>query len=193
MSMQPQQENSQVKDNKEELNKADSNSSESNDAQVKRTKKRDKVVQLFRPKDFSEEHEFLPAALEIQRTPPSPLGRIIVWVIMLFFVLTFIWAWFGKIDIVATATGQIVPAGKSKVIQSFETASVSDILVKDGDKVKQGDVLIKLDTTSSQAEVTRLETQLKQFNADQSRIQATLVNIEQPQNAPDDFDPGERD
>ena len=31
------------------------------------------------------EHEFLPAALEIQETPPSPLGRMIIWVIMLFF------------------------------------------------------------------------------------------------------------
>ena len=148
-----------------------------NSPQEKQVSKSNKVIQLFRPKDFNESHEFLPAALEIQRTPPSPLGRIIIFVIILFFILAFIWAWFGKIDIVATATGQIVPAGKSKVIQSFETASVEQILVKDGDRVKQGDLLIKLDTTSTQAEVTRIDKQLTQLKNDQVRIQSVLNNI----------------
>ncbi len=140
----------------------------------------DKFVQLFRSKDFDEAHEFLPAALEIQRTPPSPLGRIIIWVIMLFFILTVIWAWLGKIDIVATATGQIVPVGKSKVIQSLETANIKEILVKDGDKVQPGDTLIRLETTRIQAEITQLQQQLSQQTFDIERIKQTLQKIEQP-------------
>ncbi|GAB6069160.1 HlyD family type I secretion periplasmic adaptor subunit [Thiomicrorhabdus hydrogeniphila] len=142
-----------------------------------------KVVQLFRPKDFRDEHEFLPAALEIQRTPPSPLGRIIIWVIILFFVLAFIWAWFGKIDIVATATGQIVPTGKSKVIQALEPAKVTEILVNNGDKVSKGDVLIKLDSTSVQAEVTQLKKQINELQADLLRTKHVLQLIEQPLNS----------
>lgn len=142
--------------------------------------KTNKIVQLFRPKDFKEEHEFLPAALEIQHTPPSPLGRVIIWVIILFFILAFTWAWFGKIDIVATATGQIVPSGKSKVIQALESAHITDILVKNGDKVTKGDVLLRLDATSRQAEVTQLKQQFKQQQADLTRTQYILQYIEQP-------------
>ncbi len=141
-----------------------------------------KTLQFFRPDDFRDEHEFLPAALEIQNTPPSPLGRIIIWVIILFFVATFIWAWFGKIDIVATATGQIVPTGKSKVIQALETAKVSEILVHNGDHVQKGDVLITLNNVSVQAEVTQLKNQTQQLQADLTRTQHLLQLIEQPLN-----------
>lgn len=139
-----------------------------------------KVIQLFRSKDFRDEHEFLPAALEIQRSPPSPLGRVIIWVIILFFILAFTWAWFGKIDIVATATGQIIPTGKSKVIQVLENASVSEIMVSNGDQVLKGDVLIRLDSTSIQAEATQLEEQLKQLQSDLIRTRHVLQMIEQP-------------
>ena len=58
------------------------------------------------------EIDFLPAALEIQERPPSPLGRAILWLIMGFFVATVAWACLGEVDIVATATGTLVPSGR---------------------------------------------------------------------------------
>ena len=136
-----------------------------------------KVVQLFRSNQYREEQAFLPAALEIQQTPPSPLGRVIMWVILLFFVLTFIWAWFGKIDIVATATGQLMPVGKSKIIQPLESGTIQKIHVKDGDLVAKGDLLVTLDATTNQAEVSKLTEQFEQFAFDIERIQLTLNYI----------------
>src|SRR5262245_45898837 len=59
-----------------------------------------------RPRD---EREFLPAALEIIETPASPAGRAIGGAITLLFVLALTWAVFGRVDIVATAPGKIVP------------------------------------------------------------------------------------
>src|SRR5271167_4454237 len=75
---------------------------------------------------------FLPAALEIVETPPSPVGRAIVVVIISVFCLAIAWASWGTIDIIATAQGKIVPSGRSKVIQPFDTGVVRAIHVIDG-------------------------------------------------------------
>ena len=55
--------------------------------------------------------EFLPAALEIQDKPPSPIGRAILWTIMALITLSVVWASVGRIDIVATAQRRIMPSG----------------------------------------------------------------------------------
>src|SRR5262245_18950203 len=103
-----------------------------------------------------EELAFLPAALEIVETPPSPIGRAIGATIILLFCAALAWAWCGTIDIVASATGKIVPSGRTKLIQPFETGVVRSIRVQDGQAVKAGDVLIELDPTVNAAERDRL-------------------------------------
>jgi hemolysin D len=90
---------------------------------------------------------FLPAALEIVETPPSPIGRAISFTVIALFCLALIWASFGTVDIVATATGKIVPSGRTKIIQPFEIGVVSAIHVRDGQKVRAGEVLVELDPT----------------------------------------------
>ena len=67
-----------------------------------------------------EELAFLPAALEIVETPPSPIGRTIGATIIMLFCAALVWAWWGTVDIVASASGKIVPSGRTKVIQPFE-------------------------------------------------------------------------
>ena len=91
------------------------------------------------------ENEFLPAALEIERTPPLPIARWIFWSVMAFFVITIIWATLGHVDIVGIAHGKIVPSGRVKVVQPVETAVIRAIHVEEGQRVKAGDVLIELD------------------------------------------------
>src|SRR5580692_8327037 len=83
-----------------------------------------------------EELAFLPAALEIVETPPSPIGRAIGVTLIALFCLALVWASLGRVDIVASAPGKIVPTGRSKVIQPFETGVVRAIHVKDGQSVK---------------------------------------------------------
>ena len=64
---------------------------------------------------------FLPAALEITETPASPVGRAIGASIVAVFCVALAWASLGSVDIVATSTGKIVPGGRTKLIQPFET------------------------------------------------------------------------
>src|SRR6266536_5704008 len=104
---------------------------------VKRT---EIVVPFRRINDRREELAFLPAALEIVETPPSPIGRAIGATIILLFCAALIWAWWGTIDIVASAPGKILPGGRIKVIQPFETGVVRAIRVQDGQVVRAGDV-----------------------------------------------------
>src|SRR5467141_3273648 len=99
----------------------------------------------FRRKDEGRDREelaFLPAALEVVETPPSPVGRAIGWTIMAVFCLAVAWASFGTVDIVASAQGKVIPRGRTKVIQPFETGIVRAINIRDGQEVKAGDVLI---------------------------------------------------
>ena len=75
---------------------------------------------------------FLPAALEIVETPPSPIGRAIALSSIAAFCAALAWACLGKVDIVATAPGKIIPSGRTKIVQPFETGVVRAIHVHDG-------------------------------------------------------------
>src|ERR1700754_1890753 len=86
-----------------------------------------------------EELACLPAALEIVETPPSPIGRKSGLTIILLFCAALVWTWWGTIDIVALATGTILPSGRTKFIKPFETGVVRSIRVQDGQAVKSGD------------------------------------------------------
>ncbi len=125
------------------------------------------------------EREFLPAALELQETPPSPLGRIIIWVIVLFFLSAVTWACLGKSDIVAVARGRVIPGGHSKVIQPLEIGTVQQILVYEGDRVKAGDPLILLDPEAGIADRKRLSGEVSSLRQEIHRLQILAQWLEQ--------------
>ena len=132
-----------------------------------------------RPRD-REELEFLPAALEIVETPPSPLGRAIGATLIGLFVLAFVWACLGHVDIVATAPGKIIPTGYSKLIQPFETGVVHAILVTNGQTVNAGDVLIELDSTINEGETNHLRSDMQSTQLDIARLRAALTDTDDP-------------
>ena len=137
-----------------------------------------------------DELAFLPAALEIVETPPSPVGRTIAFSIMALFCIALTWAFFGRIDIVASARGKIIPTGHTKVIQPFETGVVRAIHVRDGQFVKAGEVLIELDPTMNSAETSHLQSDLIAAQLDVARLRAevsngdVLANFDPPEGAP---------
>jgi hemolysin D len=128
-----------------------------------------------------DEIAFLPAALEIVETPPSPIGRAIGATLIAVFCLGLMWAFFGHVDIVATATGRIVPSGRVKLIQPFETGVVRAIHIRDGQSVKAGEVLIELDPTMSTAEEEHIRNDLTAARLDVARLRAGLSDADDPQ------------
>ena len=127
-----------------------------------------------------EELAFLPAALEIVETPPSPTGRSIGVAIILLCCTALVWASLGTIDIVASATGKILPGGRVKVIQPFETGVVRSIRVQDGQAVKAGDVLIELDPTANEAERDHLRNDLLAEQLNIARLRAAFAGGDDP-------------
>src|SRR5438876_10439812 len=82
-----------------------------------------------------QELAFLPAALEITETPPSPIGRAIGATIISVFCAALVWASVGSVDIVATARGKLIPSGRTKLIQPFEIGVVRALHLHDGTSV----------------------------------------------------------
>jgi hemolysin D len=121
-----------------------------------------------------DELAFLPAALEIVETPPSPIGRAIVYTVVAVFAAAIAWASIGTVDIVAMAPGKIIPSGRTKTIQPFETGVVRAIHVRDGQSVKTGDVLIELDPTMNAAELGHLKSDLVGAQLEAARLYAAL-------------------
>lgn len=119
--------------------------------------------------------EFLPAVLEIQQAPPSPIGRAILWTILAVFTSGVLWATFGWIDIVATAQGKIIPSGYSKIIQPYETGVIAAIHVQDGQLVRRGEVLIELDSTQNRADHDRASNEYRAAKVEAARLRALIA------------------
>ena len=119
--------------------------------------------------------EFLPAVLEIQDAPPSPIGRAILWTIMLVFTTAVVWSSVSKIDIVSVGQGKIIPSGHSKTIQPFETGVIAAIHVQDGQAVHQGEVLIELDATQNGADRDRATNEYRAALVEVARLRALIA------------------
>jgi hemolysin D len=132
---------------------------------------------LDSPHRLPHEAQFLPAALELQETPVSAAPRIVAWLLMAFALIAVLWAVFGKIDVVATAQGKIVPNEGSKLIQPIETATVKAIHVVDGQAVKAGQVLVELDATMAQADSTRTANDLTTAKLQAARAKGLLAAL----------------
>jgi hemolysin D len=132
--------------------------------------------------------DFLPAVLEVQDAPPSPIGRAILWTIMLVFASAVTWSSLSHVDIVAVAPGKIIPSGYSKTIQPFETGVVAAIHIQDGQSVKQGEVLIELDSTQNRADRDRASSEYRAALVEAARLHAVIAG-QGTFTAPSDADP----
>lgn len=120
------------------------------------------------------EAQFLPAAIALRDTPVHPAPRIAIWLALFFAFIALLWAVFGRIDVVATAAGKIIPNDHTKIIQPLETAMVKAIHVRDGQEVQAGQLLIDLDATSAAADSERLRNEALSNRLETMRILAML-------------------
>ena len=131
-------------------------------------------AELVGPKRLADEAAFLPAALSLQETPVHPAPRRVAWALMLLFVLAVLWSIFGKVDIVAVAPGRIIVSDRTKLIQPLQASVVRRVLVKDGDRVQAGQVLVELDPTDASADKSSVQEQLATAHSESQRTLALL-------------------
>jgi hemolysin D len=131
-------------------------------------------TELAGPSRMANEVAFLPAALSLQETPVHPAPRRLAFLIMALFVLALVWSIFGQVDIVAVAPGRIIVSDRTKVIQPLEASVVKQVLVKDGDRVQAGQVLIELDPTMATADKASVQEQLSTAISEEQRTAALI-------------------
>ncbi|MDN7675840.1 HlyD family type I secretion periplasmic adaptor subunit [Burkholderia oklahomensis] len=134
---------------------------------------------------LAHELAFLPANLELVETPVHPLPLWTMRVIVALGILVVLVACFGRLDIVATAPGKLIPREQVKTIQPAITGVVRRILVRDGQRVAAGQLLMELDATqaaadSDKARLSKIEAALATARARalldaQQRAQAPVV------------------
>jgi hemolysin D len=134
--------------------------------------------ELAGPKRLADEQAFLPAALSLQETPTHPAPRRAAIVICALFLIALLWSLLGKVDIVAVAQGRIVVSERTKTIQPLEAGIVHKILVRDGDSVKAGQVLVELDATNAQADQASVGEQFKAADSELQRSTALLAALQ---------------
>lgn len=131
-------------------------------------------AELAGPQRLADETAFLPAALSLQETPVHPAPRRLAWTIMVLFLLALVWSIFGQVDIVAVAPGRIIVSDRTKVIQPLEASVVKSVLVKDGGRVRAGQVLVELDPTMASADKASVQEQLNAAISEEQRTAALL-------------------
>ena len=122
--------------------------------------------------------DFAPSLLRVQNQPPAPFAQAMLRILLLLLFFLLLWAAFGKLDVVATAEGKLIPQTYVKIVQPFEQGLISDILVSEGQHVQAGQVLMRLDTTFSDADGKAITTDYLGKQIDLRRIDAELADTE---------------
>ena len=128
--------------------------------------------------NMDDSHEFKPVLSEIEDSPVSPLGRCTFWVIVAIMIVTVLWLTLGKVDIVVSARGLVIPDGEAKIIQPLDTGVISKILVKEGDFVKEGQALMEIDPATTEPELESVQKNLEDTLLEIKRLNATTDGIE---------------
>lgn len=119
--------------------------------------------------------DFAPGLLSIQESPPARLPRAVMYTVGVLFVILLLWAIFGKLDIIASAEGHLVPETYIKIVQPSDAGIVQEILVKEGEQVKQGQVLMRMDTQLAKADEKTIGNDLALRSLQLRRIDAELA------------------
>jgi len=118
--------------------------------------------------------DFSPAIVRLQEKPPVPLGRAVLKTVIILFVGLLLWAAIGRLDIVAVADGKLVPQTYLKIVQPAEQGIVKEILVKEGQSVRSGQVLLRMDAVLSDAQGKSIVSEYHRLSLTLRRIEAEL-------------------
>jgi HlyD family secretion protein len=120
--------------------------------------------------------DFMPGLLAIQESPPARLPRVVMYMVAALCAILLIWAMVGKLDIVASAEGHLVPQTFVKIVQPADGGIVQQILVKEGEHVTAGQVLLRMDPQDAKADQATIQMQLALRSLQLRRIDAELNN-----------------
>lgn len=117
-------------------------------------------------------NDFQGETAEITGRPEPLAARAVVWALAAMVVLFIVLASVTKLDRVVSAQGRIVSQSPTIVVQPLETSIIRSLDVREGQTVRRGQVLARLDPTFSSADVAQLERQVSKLSAEIARLNA---------------------
>ena len=97
--------------------------------------------------------------------------------LFLSFIIAFIiWAYFSPLEEVAQGQGRIIPSSREQIVQSLDPGTIQEMLVKEGDTVEKGQILLRLDDTRSSAILRESQAKVENLEAMVARLQAEAYN-----------------
>ncbi|EGQ9816762.1 HlyD family type I secretion periplasmic adaptor subunit [Vibrio parahaemolyticus] len=108
-------------------------------------------------------------------TPNS--ARLMLWVMVLFFVAAIGWASWAQIDQVTVGQGKVIPSSQIQVVQNLEGGLVKEILVKEGQLVKKGQQLLLIDDTRFRSDYREREQQVANLTASVLQLSASINSV----------------
>ncbi len=125
-----------------------------------------------------------PLAL-MREMPPERPFRIVLATVLCLCIVLLVWACIGRLDIVSSADGKLVPQTLVKIVQPAEAGVVRELKVQEGDRVAKGQVLAVLDATVAGADSALASRELMRQSLQARRMEAEL-NGGDMKMAPDD-------
>jgi len=127
-----------------------------------------KKSQEFNSRDFEFMNSLSAAILE---KSPSRMSRVLkVWLFTIFAFIT--WASLAEIDEITRGDGKVIPYGDNQIIQNLEGGIIESILVKEGDFVKKGDVILKINNSQTFSSSATNIGKLNELKAKKLRLYA---------------------
>lgn len=122
--------------------------------------------------------DFMPDVHAATRHRGRRFAYILTVMSILFFAVMGIWAHYAVLDEVTRGEGTIIPSSKTQVIQNLEGGILSEILVREGDIVEAGDVLVRIENTIATANFEDAQSQYYSLLATEARLVAELEEAE---------------
>ncbi len=122
----------------------------------------------------SRSDNYLAKAILLEEAIPPTYLRTTIKLVAYTVGLFLLWALFAKLDVVALSTGQVMPIGSVKVIQHVDGGRIAAINVSDGQAVKEGEVLMRLNDTEPSAEYETLKAKYWGLYARVERLRALI-------------------
>lgn len=127
--------------------------------------------------DYPKTLAFAPELLHIRQSHPSPLPRMVLLLVLGLLAIMIVWACFGRLDVVAVAEGKLIPVSYLKIVQPAESGIVREIAVMEGQHVKAGQILVRMDANVAQADSKSIQQTLQLKQLELRRIKAELNNL----------------
>jgi adhesin transport system membrane fusion protein len=108
---------------------------------------------------------------------PSPYSLTMLFLILVFFVVATIWAWFAVVDEVTHADGKVIPSSRVQVIQNLEGGILKEILVAEGQLVSKGQVVIRIDDTGFSSSFGEIQARYDSLKGEIARLKAEAAGM----------------